>query len=320
MKPRIIFMGTPEFAVAPLSALLARGDAIVAVVCQPDRPQGRHLQTIATPVSQVATARGIPVLQPEKVRTPEFAAALRAFDPDLIVTAAYGRILPPDILAIPRLGCLNLHASLLPRYRGAAPINWCLIRGERQTGVTIMLMDEGMDTGAILARRSLPIPDDIDAGQLSQQLAHLGAELLPAVVDDWVAGRLSPVAQNEAEASYAPILTRETGLIDWQASAATVHNLIRGTAPWPGASTWCGDKRLKIHQARVCADDSIIRLAEGVPPGTICLCGGLAISVACGFGVIDLLEIQSESGKRLHCRDCAHNYRLGQVMGGDRDV
>jgi methionyl-tRNA formyltransferase len=219
---------------------------------------------------------------------------------------------------VPPHGCLNLHASLLPAYRGAAPIQWSLIRGERETGVTIMLMDEGMDTGPILAQKSITVPPDMDAGQLSSRLSSMGADLLPDVIDRWLAGQIEPEPQDEAAAFSIPLLTRETGIIDWTQSALDIHNLIRGLYPWPGAYTWCGDKRLKVHRSRICTDGEIQKAAIGLAPGSICLCGHEAISVACGFGVIDLLEIQSESGKRMHCRDCAHNYRLGQMMGGVR--
>jgi len=315
MKPRILFMGTPDFAVPVLQRLLTDGYPVVGVVCQPDRPQGRHMKMTAPPVSIAAQSAGLPVLQPEKVRTPEFEQAVRALMPDMIVTAAYGRILPPNILAVPPLGCLNVHASLLPAYRGAAPIQWSIINGDPETGVTIMMMDAGMDTGDILLQRRIRITDEIDAGELSQALSCLGAEMLPEAIEGLLAGRLQPVPQDHALATSVPMMTRELGRIDWSQSAEKIHNLVRGTSPWPGASTWCGDKRVKVHKTKVCRDPSLIASAAGLEPGTICLCGEV-ISVVCGEGVIDLLEIQSESGKRLHCRDCAHNFRTGQMMGG----
>jgi methionyl-tRNA formyltransferase len=316
MKPRILFMGTPEFAVPALQKLLDEDFPVVGVVCQPDRPQGRHMTLQATPVKKLAEACGLPVLQPEKIRTPEFEAAVRKLAPEMIVTAAYGRILPANILSVPSLGCLNIHASLLPGYRGAAPIQWCLIRGEQQTGVTIMLMDAGMDTGDILLQRSVPIPEDMDAGRLSEILAALGADMLPAAIGGWLDGSLMPQPQDERKATSITLITRETGQIDWQKSSRDIHNLIRGTSPWPGACTWCGPRRIKIHKARICSDPAILAAGAGLEPGVICLCSGDAISVACGSGVLDLLEIQSDSGKRLSCRDCAHNYRLGQILGG----
>ena len=317
MKPRVIFMGTPDFAVPPLSSLIEQGYPVAGVVCQPDRPVGRHGDLKPPPAKKLALKHQIPVLQPEKVRTPEFEQALAKLKPDLIVTAAYGRILPKNILDLPPHGCLNVHASLLPRWRGAAPIQWALISGDTKTGITIMLMDEGMDTGDILLQSEVPLDNEIDAGQLSDQLSRLGARLLPQAIDDYLAGRLKPVSQNDAQATIAKIMTRETGEIDWTQSSQQIHNLVRGTYPWPGAYTWCGSKRLKIHRAKVNHDQELIRQADNLEPGTICLCGGQSISVVCGSGVVDLFEIQSESGKRMHCRDCAHNYRLGQLMGGE---
>ena len=316
MKPRLVYMGTPDFAVPPLEALLARGDDVVAVVCQPDRPQGRHMTLAAPPVKQLAVKAGIPVLQPEKLRDGTFEMALRAFSPDLVVTAAYGRILPPAILAVPARGCLNIHASLLPAYRGAAPIQWSIVRGETKTGVTIMLMDEGMDTGPILAQEAVPIPPDMNAGELSDQLSALGARMITEVIDSYLAGHITPRPQDPARAFAIPMLTREHGQIDWTRPARDVHNQIRGLYPWPGAYTVCQGKRLKIHRSALNEDADAVSAASGLAAGTICLCSPRAISVACGSGVLDLLEIQSESGKRMHCRDCAHNYRFGQTMGG----
>jgi methionyl-tRNA formyltransferase len=318
MKARILFMGTPDFAVPALQTLLDLGYPVVGLVCQPDRPQGRHLHLQAPPTKQVALKHGIPVLQPESVRTPEFLAMVRSLAPDLAVTAAYGRILPPLVLAVPPRGCLNIHASLLPAYRGAAPVQGCLINGEHETGVSFMLMDEGMDTGDILMQARVPVDDEIDAGRLSEQLAMLGAELLPFVIEGWLDGSLKPKPQDGRQASVFPRLTRESGLIDWAADARAIHNLIRGTTPWPGAYTWCGSRRIKIYRARVCSDPDILEAAHGLTPGTICSCGREAISVACGSGVLDFLEIQTDSGKRLNCRECSHNYRLGQKMGAER--
>lgn len=317
MKPKILFMGTPDFAVPALQKLLDDGYPVVGVVCQPDRPQGRHMKLQAPPVKQLAVQHHIPVLQPEKVRTPDFETAIRALGPEMIVTAAYGRLLPANILAIPPMGCLNIHASLLPAYRGAAPIQWCLIRGEHQTGVTIMLMNEGMDTGDIIIQRSILIAEDIDAGQLSEILSALGAEMLPEAINGLLTGKLKPQPQDNALASTISTMNRETGRVNWQVPALEIHNLIRGTSPWPGAFTWCGSRRIKIHKARVCSDPAIIAAGVGQAPGVICSCGSEAISVACGEGVLDLLEIQSDSGKRLHCRDCGHNFRSGQLMGGE---
>ncbi len=316
MRPRILFMGTPDFAVPALQRLLDDAFPMVGVVCQPDRPQGRNLHLAIPPIARLANAHDLPLFQPENPRSKTFADQIRALSPDLIVTAAYGRILPADILAIPKLGSLNIHASLLPAYRGAAPIQRCLINGEIETGVTIMLMDEGMDTGDILAQRRVDIPEEMYADQLSRLLAQLGADLLPPTIDAFVSGQIKPQPQDHTLATTARMLKRETGRIIWDESARTIYNLIRGTYPWPGAFTHCGKKRIKIHKARVCKDPDMISSAADLEPGTICDCQGDAIRVACGEGVIDLLEIQTDSGKKMHCRDCAHNYRLGQMMEG----
>ena len=317
MKPRIVFMGTPDFAVPALARLIDEDFPVVGVVCQPDRPAGRRGEMKAPPVKQLAQKHQIPVLQPEKVRTPDFEAQLAALRPELIVTAAYGRILPKNILDLPPLGCLNVHASLLPRWRGAAPIQWALMSGDNKTGITIMEMDEGMDTGHILLQSEVPLDHEIDAGTLSDILSRKGAELLPQAVLDYVAGKLVPVPQEHDQATIAKIMTRETGEIDWTKSAEQIHNLIRGTYPWPGAYTACDNKRLKVHKASVNQDPQLREQAAQMAPGTICLCGRQSISVVCGEGVIDLLEIQLASGRRMYCRDCAHNYRLGQVIGGE---
>lgn len=309
-------MGTPEFAVPTLQKLIDLDYPVVGVVCQPDRPQGRHQILMAPPVKQMAVRNNIPVLQPLKVRTPEFEQQVRALVPDVLVTAAYGRILPANILAVPSQGCLNVHASLLPKYRGAAPVHWSIIQGERETGVTIMLMDIGMDTGDILSQQSLPIPAGMDAETLMNRLAHLGAELLPGTLAGYLAGTVKPVAQDHAQATTIPVLTRETGKIAWQQSAGQIHNLVRGTYPWPGAYTCYGDKRLKIHRSRVSTDPDLIAAGRSNSPGTILVCDEV-IGVATGDGVLELLEIQPESGKRMKGRDCAHNYHPGRKMGGE---
>jgi methionyl-tRNA formyltransferase len=318
MKRRIIYMGTPEFAVSPLVSLLEHPDfCVVAVICQPDRPKGRRMKKQAPPVKRTAQNYKIPVFQPESVRTGEFEQQLRSLEPDCIVTAAYGRILPPHVLAVPPKGCINIHASLLPAYRGAAPIHWCLIRGEKETGITFMLMDEGMDTGPVLDQKKILISQEMDAEMLSCRLSQLAADHVNEMLEKWFSGAIQPVPQDPDKASVAPMLKKEMGQIDWKQSAQSIHNLVRGLYPWPGAYTWCGQKRMKIHRSRVCTDSLILESTENMEPGTICHCSGDAIRVACGTGVLDLLEIQSASGKRLHCRDCAHNYHLGQKMERD---
>ena len=310
-------MGTPDFAVPSLLRLLQEGHSVEAVVCQPDKPTGRHQVMTAPPVKQTAQEHGILVLQPVKIRTGEFADHLRALSPDLIVTAAYGRILPPDILAIPRLGCINVHGSLLPEYRGAAPVQWSIIDGRSHTGVTIMMMDEGMDTGDILLQGQLEITDTMDAGQLMDALAALGAELLPAAISGLLEGRIKPVPQQHEKATYAAMINRQTGQIDWLKSAQTIHNLVRGTYPWPGAWTTLPDgKRLKVHRTAVCMEPTLVAASRLALPGSVLAASPAAITVATADGAVNLLEIQPEGGKRLSSADCAHNYPIGLQLGG----
>ncbi len=322
---RIVFMGTPGFAVPALSRLIESGARVVLAVTQPDKPVGRHMKMTACPVARAASAAGIPVIQPTRLRTGEFTRTLSEYKPDLFVTAAYGRILPPDVLAIPRLGALNIHGSLLPRHRGASPVQTSILSGDRETGVTIMMMDEGMDTGAILSQRALPIEDDDDAMTLMDKLALLGAEMILPAIEGLCDGTLQPVPQDESRATLTRILTREDGEIDWTRPAEAIHNQIRGLYPWPGAYTVVDGKRLKIHRSRVLKpgdpeSDSLPHEAIGLMPGTVCTNGGQTIQVVCGSGVLELLEIQPDAGRRMACRDCSHNYRFGIRMGGNTDA
>ena len=288
---KIVFMGTPEFAVPSLSALIGAGHEIAAVVTQPDRPSGRGKVLTPPPVKTAASAAGIPVLQPAKIRTEEFFAELSSYSPDLICVTAYGRILPKSILDLPRDGCVNAHASLLPKYRGAAPINWAIVRGESVTGVTTMLMDEGMDTGDMLLRREVVIEDDDTGETLSRKLAAVGGELLVETLALLEEGGLSPEKQDESLATYAPIIKKEDGLVDWSLPARDIRNLVRGMLPWPGAYTSLGGKMLKIFRAAA--------LEGGGKPGEVLKSGGGILRVATGEGALDVLELQIEGGKRL---------------------
>src|SRR3954470_1498983 len=249
-KLRTVFMGSPEFAVPCLDALLAT-ENVVAVITQPDKPAGRGLGLQPPPVKERALAAGVPVMQPASVRKPPFADELRALEPDVCIVVAYGKILPPDVLATPKHGCLNVHASLLPKYRGAAPIQWAIIRGERETGVTLMQMDVGMDTGDMLLTRALPIDDWVTAGQLHTRLAPLGAELLLEGLGRLKAGTLEPRKQNDAEATMAPMLTKETGRVDFAAGGRAVRDLVRGCDPWPTAYTLLGGDPLKLFRPKI---------------------------------------------------------------------
>ena len=305
---RIVFFGTPDFAVPSLHVLLAGDDQVVGVVCQPDRPAGRGQQLSAPPVKVVAVQAGVPVLQPDKVRTPEFLDALRQWAPDLIVVAAYGRILPKPVLDLPPHGCINVHASLLPKYRGAAPIQWAMLRGEVETGVTIMQLNEGMDTGDIRLQRATPIAADETYGALQARLAVLGAEALREALARLKAGTLPRLPQRDADMTLAPMLSKEDGRIDWSQAAADIARRVRALHPWPSAFTVLDGKLLKIHRAHPTAPAAV---AE---PGTVVTLDD-GIAVATGTGTLVLDEVQLEGRKRLSAAEFA---RGGQVRIGSR--
>ncbi len=300
---RIVFMGTPEFAVPSLEALLRSDDQVVGVVSQPDRPKGRGQQLVSPPVKLVAERTGIPVLQPLKIRTPEFLHALSAWQPDLIAVAAYGRILHTPILRLPPMGCVNVHGSLLPKYRGAAPVQWAVINGETKTGITTMLMDEGMDTGPMLLQEELEISPDDTAGTLAPRLAELGGRLLVDTIIQLKAGRLTPKKQDDGQATLAPLLKKEDGLIDWTMNATVLGNRVRGLSPWPGAYTFFGQERWNIWKA-------VPNMGAATDkPGTIVAVNKQAIVVATGDGLLDIREIQTANSKRMS---------VGQFLAGHR--
>jgi len=290
---RIVFMGTPDFAVPSLEALLKSGDDVVGVVTQPDRPKGRGQSLTPSSVKLLAERERIPVLQPTKMKDPDFLAALGAWKPDLIVVSAFGRILPPAILSLPPKGCINVHGSLLPKYRGAGPIQWAIINGESETGITTMLMDEGMDTGAMLLQEKIHIEPDDTAGSLSPRLALLGGRLLVETLNLLKAGTLVPRAQDHTQAIMAPLLKKEDGVIDWRLPAAVVANRIRGLTPWPGAYTFLGEDRLTLYRAVALAE----RTAES--PGRITAVTKDAIHVATGEGVLAVKELQPANSRRM---------------------
>ena len=302
-------MGTPEFAVPSLQALIESEDEVIAVVTQPDKPKGRGLEVAPPPTKVPAEIHGIHVLQPQKIKTDDFFNELKKFNPDLICVAAYGKILPKNILDLPPYGCANVHASLLPQYRGAAPINWAIIRGEKITGITTMKMDEGMDTGDMLLKKELPIEDEDTGETLSQKLSHIGAALLIETIKLLKEGKLNPIPQDHSQATYAPILKKEHGKIDWEKPAEEIKNLIRGTLPWPGAYTTLGGKPLKIYRARV---------SEGVgKPGEVIKSDSWILKVATGKDALDILELQVEGGKRLKAEEFlrGRNIKEGAVLG-----
>jgi methionyl-tRNA formyltransferase len=291
--PSIIYMGTPDFAVPSFHALHQSPFDVKLVVTQPDRPKGRGRRLSPPPVKQVAQEFGYNVLQPSNVRDPEFMDALQAFRPDFLVVVAFGQILPAAVLAVPHHGAINVHASLLPRYRGPAPIQWAIMRGETQTGVTTMLMDTGVDTGDMLLSGSTPIRSDDTSATLHDRLARLGADLLVETIHGVWEGTLFPRAQNHAQATYAPLLKKDNGRIDWQRSAHAIDYQIRAMTPWPGAFCFFENKRYKIHRASPIDGISIS------PPGTVVPGFPDELRIATGDGVLCILEIQGESGKRI---------------------
>ena len=306
---RIIFMGTPAFACPTLQALLDRGDDILAVVTQPDRPKGRGQQLASPPVKVLAETAGLPVMQPLKVRAPEFIDSVRELAPDLIVVIAFGQILPKALLEVPRFGCINIHASLLPRYRGAAPINWCIINGETETGITTMQMDVGLDTGDMLMKRSTPIDPDEDSSALHDRLAALGSRTLLETLDLLDRETLVPEVQDDALSCYAPMLKKEDGSIDWTRDALTIKNLVRGVTPWPGAFTGWDGKTLKIFRVSV---------ATGAgSPGEVLRADREGLEVACGSGSLLIGELQLEGRKRLPAAEFLAGCRVaaGTVLG-----
>lgn len=292
---RIVFMGTPDFAVGSLQALCEScKHEILAVVTQPDRPKGRGNKLLQTPVKEYALAQGLTVYQPQKVKTPEFVELLHELQPELIVVAAFGQFLSKEILELPKYGCINVHASLLPKYRGAAPIQYAIIKGEKESGVTIMQMDIGMDTGAMLDKVVVPIEENTTMGELHDALREQGAALLLQVIDKIAAGTAVAEPQDDAQATYATLLDRSMEHIDWSKTAQEVHNLIRGFNPAPSTFTKLPNgKSLKIWGSKM-TDKSSAAAA-----GTVIETGKHSFFVACGEGVLEITEVQPESKKRM---------------------
>jgi methionyl-tRNA formyltransferase len=290
---RAVFMGSPAFAVPCLDALLEIAE-VAAVVTQPDKPSGRGLELTPPAVKVRALAAGLPVWQPTSVRKPPFVDELRALAVDVAVVVAYGKILPPDVLAAPRLGCVNVHASLLPKYRGAAPIQWSIIRGERETGVTLMQMDAGMDTGPMLLKRTIPIDDAVTAGELAERLAPVGAALLREGLPRYVAGELRPEPQDNAQATMAPMLDKNTGRIDaarFAEGARAIRDLVRGCDPWPTAYTTLDGQPLKLFQPKVVSGRG--------EPGVVLGADRDGLLVGCGDDAVAFGALQLPGKKRM---------------------
>ncbi len=297
-------MGTPEFALPSLEALLAAGAPILLVVTRPDRPKGRGRKVAPPPVKLLAQSRGLHVYQPESARSPETIERIAQLEPACIVVVAYGQLLTGKILELPTLGAVNVHASLLPKYRGPAPIHWALIQGESVTGITTILMDAGMDTGDILLQREVTIRPDETAGSLHDHLAETGASLLVETLDLLKRDALRATVQDESEATYAPMLTREDGRVDWSNDARRICCRIRGLDPWPGGFTWWQGKRLKLFGCRA------LPLSTQAKPGTVVKAGKEGLQVATGEGTVLIEALQLEGRRPLSVTDFLKGYSL----------
>lgn len=309
MPLRIVFMGTPDIACPTLQALAGAPDfSVVGVVAQPDKPKGRDLKLQPPPVKELAARLGLPVFQPERARHAAFLEQLRELRPDLLAVLAYGQILPQAVLDVPPHGCLNVHTSLLPRWRGAAPIQWAILEGDAETGVTIMRMDAGLDTGGIVATRRTPIAPEDNAQTLHDRLAVLGAELLTQTIPRYVAGELPPQPQPVDGVTYARKLTKEDGRLDWAQPARALHHRLRAFTPWPGAFTFLPAQPrpllLKVWRAETAAGSG--------PPGRVLAADKLGIVVACGEGALRLLEVQREGSRRM----TAAEFLAGHPLAG----
>ncbi len=302
-------MGTPDFAVPCLKVLQEKTE-IIAVVTQPDRPKGRGHNLQPSPVKAAALEYNLPVLQPEKIKTEEFTAQLEEMNPDLIVVVAFGQILSQRILDIPRLGCVNVHASLLPRYRGAAPIHWSIINGEKETGVTTMLMDAGLDTGDMLLKDAVEITDEMTTEELHDQLMAMGGKLLSDTIDGLVTGTIKPEKQDDSISNYAGMLNKETGHVDWSKSAQDIHNLIRGLNSWPVAWSLKDGKNFKFWRTKV------VEGTSKEPAGTVIELKKNSFYVATGNGILEVLELQPPSKKRMSAGDLVrgHGVAVGDVF------
>lgn len=308
---KIIFMGTPDFAAASLEALIASKHEIMAVVTQPDKPKGRKGELTPSPVKAIAVEKGIKVYQPVRVREQEFVEILRGYNPDVIIVVAFGQIIPESILEIPKYGCVNIHGSLLPKYRGAAPIQWAVLDGEKETGVTTMLMDKGIDTGDILLKRVINLAEDETAGSLFDKLMVLGAETILETLEGLENGSITPEKQGESPTDYAKMLTKAMGLIDFTRTAAELDCFIRGMNPWPSAYTVLDGKTLKIWKAKPVDGNG--------GAGSVLSVGKDSFIACCGENALEILEVQLEGKKRMSAGDFLKGTHLepGTEFGGE---
>ncbi len=304
-----VFMGTPEFSTVILDRMEKADLVPVLVITQPDRPCGRGKKVAKTPVAVWAEERGIRTLKPKTCQDPMLVSALAALEPVFVLTAAFGQLLPPQVLEIPEKGCLNLHASLLPRYRGATPVQAALANGDRETGITLMLMDQGLDTGPIIAQTRLALSDSMDAGELNRELARLGGELVVDSLGPYLAGEIRPRPQDESKATFTGLLKKADGEVNFDQPARDVHNHIRAMNPWPGAFAFLEGRRYKLLRAAV-FDGYLPREV----PGHLHILDKRMV-VQCAEGAIELLEIQPESGTPITCVTCSHNFSEGSVFG-----
>ena len=319
MSMRIVFMGTPDLAATVLDKLVESGYEVVLCVTQPDKPVGRKMVLTAPPAKEMAQKHNIPVWQPSSLRTPEALEELSSYQPDLIITAAYGKILPQTMLDLPKYGAINVHGSLLPKYRGAAPVQWAILNLDEKTGVTIMKMDAGMDTGDILTQREVVIEERMHTPDLMNKLAEVGAELLVETLPDYLEGKITSIPQNNEEATVSPPINKDQGKIRWNNPARSVSAQVRALSQWPGASTMWKDARLKIYDAGTEARGPELLAAyqaEKGPalPGTVIAAKKGVLAVMCEDEPLFLYELQPSSGKRMKAIDCAHNFEVGRRM------
>lgn len=310
---RIVYMGTPDFAVEPLEAIIKAGYEVAAVVTQPDKQKGRGKEVKMTPVKVCALRHGIPVFQPVKIKEPEAVAELEKYQADLFVVAAFGQLLSEEILNMPEYGCINIHASLLPAYRGAAPIQWAVLNGEKESGVTIMQMDKGLDTGDMLLKRSVELSPKETGDSLHDKLMHLGAELIVEALSKLEKGELVPEKQKDELSSYAKKLTKAMGQIDWSKDAVSLERWIRGLNSWPSAYTFFDGKTLKIWEAQVTEENG----AQKAEPGQVVSVSRESFTVACGQGELQILSLQLEGKKRVSTREFLLGYQVepGMILG-----